>query len=86
MIKINDCKFTKDIDIVVESEYGKIYPLQQPNFDNFDRMVLLEFKKRMEQKIDSDITMIDKYEIKQMLYDCELDIYNKLTTYKIEVK
>lgn len=70
----------------LSNTYGEIKRLKQPNFDNFDRMVLLEFKKRMEQKIESDITMIDKYVIKQMLYDCELDIFKQLTTYQIEVK
>lgn len=86
MIKIEGCKFDKSEKIVTDSYYGEIKRLEQPNFDNFDRMVLLEFKKRMEQKIDSDIVMIDKHEIKKMLYDCELDIFNRLTTYKIEVK
>lgn len=78
--------FSKEDKIVTSSLYGEIKRLEQPNFDNFDRMVLLEFKKRMEQKICSDITMIDKYEIKKLLYDCELDVFNKITCFKIEVK
>lgn len=72
--------------IQLSNTYGEMKRIDPPNFDNFDRMVLLEFKKRMEQKIESDIIMIDKYVIKQMLYDCELDIFNRLTSYKIEVK
>lgn len=72
--------------IKLSSTYGEMKRIDPPNFDNFDRMVLLEFKKRMEKKIDSDITMIDKYEIKQMLYECELDVFNKISCFNIEVK
>lgn len=85
MIKIEGYKFDKTEKIVTDSYYGELKRLEQPNFDNFDRMVLLEFKKYLnQQSFDNKELSIDI--IKESLNKIEVEMFNRLTTYKIEVK
>lgn len=71
--------------IQLSNTYGEMNRIYPPNFDNFDRMVLLEFKKKI-NKLSEQNDSLPIQAILMLLSDSELIAYDNLTTYKLEVK
>lgn len=72
------------VDYNIDSlERSTIQALYRPNFDNFDRIVLLELKKRIEEIKEENISPDD---IKRLINAIEINIFKRLTDYQLEVK
>lgn len=83
----------KEVKKKLNSMYGYFGGLHQqtikyltPDLKDFDKMVLFEFKIALDKLVDSDIVMIDKFKVKELLYESEMKVYKRLTTTHIEVK
>lgn len=76
---------TDSENIINNIKYGEIKNIK-PDLKDFDKMVLFEFKIALDNLVDSNIVMIDKFKVKELLYESEMKVYKRLTTTHIEVK
>lgn len=83
----------KELKKRMNSKYGFFGGLHQqsikyltPDLKDFDKMVLFEFKIALDKLVDSDIVMIDKFKVKELLYESEMKVYKRLTITHIEVE